>query len=45
MKGGVHSVLKQTYWQELRDSHLTPPQFCPNNRVHLSCPRPCMVGG
>ena len=35
MKGGVHSVLKQTYWQELRDSHLTPPWFCPNNRVHL----------
>ena len=24
-QGGIHPVLEQTYWQELRDSHLTPP--------------------
>ena len=28
----------QYYWQERRDSHLTPPSFCPTNRVHLTLP-------
>ena len=25
MEGGVHPSLEQNYWQERRDSHLTPP--------------------
>ena len=25
MEGGVHPVLEENYWQERRDSHLTPP--------------------
>ena len=36
MKGGVHRGPEQYYWQECRDSHLTPPLPCPNNRVHLT---------
>ena len=35
MEGGVQPVLEQTYRQEPRDSHLTPPQFCPTDWVHL----------
>ena len=36
MTGGVHPGQGRYYWQEGRDSHLTPLYFCPTNRVHLS---------
>ena len=39
MKGGVHWGPGQCYWQECRDSHLTSPWFCPDNRIHLSLRR------
>ncbi len=36
MEGGVHRERGPNHWQESRDSHLTQPQFCPNDGIHLT---------